>query len=93
MDYSKLDLNEGFVMSQYHAIEFLKWCVAQEFKQAIQKGAYGIDSESAGKFMEDVVAMAQEILDKDWEWVKFVTSPMSASEMTIKEMGEKNEKV
>lgn len=89
MDYSKLDLNEGFVLSQYHAIKFLEWSVAQEFEQAMQKGAYGIDSESAGKFFEDAVAMAQEILDKDWEWVKFVTSAMSASEMTIKEMVEK----
>lgn len=89
MDYSKLDLNEGFVLSQYHAIKFLEWCVAQEFEQAIQKGAYGIDSESAGKFFEDVVVMGQTIVDKDWEWVKFTTSPMSASEMTIKEMGEK----
>lgn len=89
MDYSKLDLNEGFVLSQYHAIKFLKWSATQEFEQAIEKGAYGIDSESAGKFMEDAVAMAQEILDKDWEWVKFVTSPMSASEMTVKEMIEK----
>ena len=88
MDYSKLDLNEGFVLSQYHAIKFLEWCVAQEFEQAMQKGVYGIDSESAGKFMEDAVAMAQEIVDKEWEWVKFVTSPMSASEMTIKEMKE-----
>ena len=89
MDYSKLDLNEGFVLSQYHAIKFLEWCVAQEFEQAIQKGAYGIDSESAGKFMEDVVVMGQTIVDKDWEWVKFVVSPMSASEMTVKEMVEK----
>ena len=89
MDYSKLDLNEGFVLSQYHAIKFLKWSVAQEFEQAMQKGAYDIDSESAGKFMEDAVVMAQEILDKDWEWVKFVVSPMSASEMTVKEMVEK----
>ena len=89
MDYSKLDLNEGFVLSQYHAIKFLEWCVAQEFEQAMQKGAYSIDSESAGKFMEDIVAMGQEIVDKDWEWVKFVVSPMSASEMTIKEMVDK----
>ena len=87
MDYSKLDLNEGFVLSQYRAIEFLKWCVAQEFEQAIEKN--GIDNTNAGAFMEDAVEMAQEIVRRDWEWVKFVTSPMSASEMTIKEMGEK----
>ena len=87
MDYSKLDLNEGFVLSQYRAIEFLKWSVAQEFEQAMQKN--GIDATNAGAFMEDVVAMGQEILDKDWEWVKFVVSPMSASEMTIKEMVDK----
>lgn len=87
MDYSKLDLNEGFVLSQYHAIKFLEWCVAQEFEQAMQNN--GIDNTNAGAFMEDAVAMAQEIVRRDWEWVKFVTSPMSASEMTIKEMGEK----
>ena len=27
--------------------------------------------------------------EEKWEWVKFVATPMSASEMTIKEMGEK----
>ena len=87
MDYSKLDLNEGFVLSQYRAIEFLKWCVAQEFEQAIEKN--GIDNTNAGAFMEDAVEMAQAIVDKDWEWVKFVATPMSASEMTIKEMVDK----
>ena len=87
MDYSKLDLNEGFVLSQYHAIKFLEWCVAQEVEQAMQKN--GIDITNAGAFMEDAVEMAQAIVDKDWEWVKFVATPMSASEMTIKEMIEK----
>lgn len=86
MDYSKLDLNEGFVLSQYHAVEFLRWSVVQEFEQAIQNG---VDCENAGAFMEDAVAMAKEIIDKDWEWVKFMTSPMSASEMTVKKMIEK----
>lgn len=87
MDYSKLDLNEGFVLSQYHAIKFLEWCVAQEFEQAMQKN--GIDTTNTGAFMEDAVAMAQEIIRRDWEWVKFVASPMSASEMTIREMVDK----
>ena len=87
MDYSKLDLNEGFVLPQYRAIEFLKWSVAQEFEQAIEKN--GIDCTNAGAFMEDAVEMAQAIISRDWEWVKFVTSPMSASEMTIREMVDK----
>ena len=87
MDYSKLDLNEGFVLSQYHAIKFLEWSVAQEFEQAMQNN--GIDCTNAGAFMEDAVEMAQAIISRDWEWVKFVTSPMSAIEMTIKEMIEK----
>ena len=90
MDYSKLDLNEGFVLSQHRAIEFLRWSVAQKFEQAMQKN--GIDNTDAGAFMEDVVAMAQVIVDEDWEWVMFVTSPISASEMTIKEMIEIKEK-
>ena len=87
MDYSKLDLNEGFVLSQYHAIKFLRWSVAQEFEQAIEKN--DVDTTNAGVFMKDAVEMAQEIVRRDWEWVKFVVSPMSASEMTIKEMVDK----
>lgn len=86
MDYSELDLDEGFVLSQSRAVGFLRWCVAQEFEQAIQKN--DIDCTSAGAFVEDAVAMAQVVLDKDWEWVKFETSPMSASGITIKEMKE-----
>jgi hypothetical protein len=86
MDYSKLDLDDGFVLSQKQAIEFLRWGVEQEFEQAI--GELGIDCTTAGAFMEDVVAMAQVILDKDWGWVKFEASPMSASGITIKEMKE-----
>lgn len=86
MDYSKLDLDDGFVLSQSRAIEFLRWGVAQEFEQAIQKN--GVDCTDAGAFMEDAVAMAHVILDKDWMWVKFETSPMSASGINIKEMKE-----
>lgn len=88
MDYSKLDLDEGFVLSQSRAIEFLRWGAGQEFEQAIQKGACGIDCASASAFFEDVVAMAQVILDKDWAWIKFEASPMSASGINIKEMKE-----
>lgn len=86
MDFSKLDLDDGFVLSQGQAIEFLRWGVAQEFEQAIQKN--GVDCTDAGAFMEDAVAMAQVILDKDWAWIKFEASPMSASGINIKEMKE-----
>lgn len=85
-DYSSYDLAEGFVLSQHQAIEFLRWGVAQEFEQAIQKN--DIDCTTAGAFVEDAVAMAQVILDKDWEWVMFSESPMSASGININEMKE-----
>lgn len=88
IDFSSYDLAEGFVLSQGASLRYLKYLVEQEFEQAIQKGAYGIDSESAGKFFEDVVVMAQTIVDKDWEWIKFSESPMSASGIMIKEMKE-----
>ena len=88
IDFSSYDLAEGFVLSQGASLRYLKYLVEQEFEQAIQKGAYGIDSESAGKFFEDVVVMAQTIVDKDWEWIMFSESPMSASGITIKEMKE-----
>lgn len=88
IDFSSYDLAEGFVLSQGASLRYLKYLVEQEFEQAIQKGAYGIDSESAGKFFEDVAVMGQTIVDKDWEWVKFSESPMSASGIMIKEMKE-----
>ena len=88
IDFSSYDLAEGFVLSQGASLRYLKYLVEQEFEQAIQKGAYGIDSESAGAFFEDVVVMGQTIVDKDWEWVKFSESPMSASGIMIKEMKE-----
>lgn len=88
INYEGLDLAEEFVLSQSASLRYLKYLVEQEFEQAIQKGAYGIDSESAGKFFEDVVVMAQMIVDKDWEWIKFSESPMSTSGIMIKEMKE-----
>lgn len=88
IDFESYDLAEGFVLSQGASLRYLKYLVEQEFEQAIQKGAYGIDSESAGAFMEDVVVMGQTIVDKDWDWVKFSESPMSASGIMIKEMKE-----
>lgn len=86
IDFDSYDLAEGFVLSQGASLRYLKYLAEQEFEQAI--GALGIDSESAGAFFEDVVAMAQTIVDKDWEWVKFSEHPMSASGIIIKEMKE-----
>lgn len=88
IDFESYDLAEGFVLSQGASLRYLKYLVEQEFEQAIQKGAYGIDSESAGAFFEDVVVMAQIIVDKDWDWVMFSECPMSASGIMIKEMKE-----
>lgn len=88
IDFDSYDLAEGFVLSQGASLRYLKYLVEQEFEQAIQKGAYGIDSEGTGAFFEDVVVMAQTIVDKDWEWIKFSESPMSASGIMIKEMKE-----
>lgn len=87
IDFSSYDIEEGFVLSQGASLRYLKYLVEQEFEQAI--GALGIDSESAGAFFEDVVAMAQTILDKDYDWVKFSECPMSASGIMIKQMVEK----
>lgn len=89
IDLSKYDITEGFVLPQGASLEYLKWVAEQVFEQAMQKGALGIDAESAGKTFEDLVVLAQTIVDKDWEWVKFYEQPMSASEIGVKEMIEK----
>lgn len=86
MDFNKLDVEEGFVLSQGVALRYLRWLAEQEFEESYQKGALGIDSESAGAYFEDLVVMAQTIVDKDWGWIKFEYSPMSASGVNVREM-------
>ena len=86
VDFSKYDIEEGFVLPQGGALRYLQYIVEQTYEQAIQKGAYGIDSESAGAVFKDLVAMGQTITDKNWEWVRFEEHPMSASGINITEM-------
>lgn len=88
MDFDKLDISDGFVLSQGKALAYLKYCTGEMFAQAMQKGALGIDPESAGTDFTDMVAMAQTIVDDDWAWVLFYEQPMSACGMGIKEMKE-----
>lgn len=89
IDLDSYDIEEGFVLTQNASLRYLKYLVEQEFEQAIQKGAYDIDSETAGAVFADIVAMAQTILDKDWEWVAFSECQMSPSGVMIKQMIEK----
>ncbi len=87
MDYSKLDLDEGFVLSQKQAIEFLRWSASEVVKQAMDNG-YELDYENASEILKDLMCMGWEIIREGWSWIKFMRQDMSASGIVVKEMKE-----
>ena len=87
MDYSKLDLDEGFVLSQKQAIEYLQWSAGVVVEQAMDNG-YELDYENASEILKDLMCMGWEITKEDWAWIKFARQDMSASGIMIKEMKE-----
>ena len=87
MDYSKLDLDNGFVLSQKQALEYLKYSAGVVVEQAMNNG-YELDYENASEILKDLMCMGWEIVREDYEWVKFMRQDMSASGIVIKEMKE-----
>lgn len=87
MDYSRLDLDEGFVLSQKQAIEFLEEDAKTIVKQAIED-RYELDYENASEILKDLMLMGRDILERDLAWVKFERHDMSASGMIIRGMTE-----
>lgn len=90
MDYSELDLDEGFVLSQKQAIEFLQHNASEVTRQAMYDG-YELDYENASEILKDLICMGWEIIREDWTWVKFMRQDMSASGIMIKQMIEKEQ--
>lgn len=87
-DFTKLDITEGFVLAQGRAIEYLKWIAEETVSQAIDN-PIELDYENASEIIKDVMLMGREILDRNFEWIKFSECPMSASGIMIKPMVEK----
>ena len=87
MDYNKLDLDNGFVLSQKQALEYLKHTAGVVVDQAMDNG-YEMDYENASEILKDIMYMGWEIVREDYEWGKFMRQDMSASGIIIKEIKE-----
>ena len=78
--FRKLEIENGFVLEYYDAVEYLNWC-AQEHTKQVMNGANG--SENIEAILKDLYEMKQEIIDKGYGVVEFIESPMSASNINI----------
>ena len=78
--FEKLEIENGFVLESYEAIEYLEWC-AQEHTKQVMNGEEG--SGCMEDTLEDLYEMKQEIIDKGYGVVEFVECPASASGISI----------
>lgn len=81
-----LDLEQGFVLRDSEAIDYLT-SVAVEHAKEVMAGNEG--SEGMTEILDDLYTMKQDIMNHDYEYIKFVECPMSASNINIIPMVEK----
>ena len=80
------DLTAGFVLRYQEAIKFLE-DTAQQHTTMVMNGEE--DSEGMTEILDDLYTMKQDIMKHDYEYIKFVECPMSASNINIIPMVEK----
>ena len=80
------DLTAGFVLNRKEAINYLDEC-AQDQTTLVMKGE--LDSEGMTEILDDLRTMKLDIINHDYEYIKFVECPMSASNINIIPMVEK----
>lgn len=85
-NFGTLSLEDGFVLTQKEAIDFLD-TTAQTKTMLVMSGAE--DYEGMDAVLDDLYHMKKRIIDENIEWVKFSECPMGASGMYIEEMVEK----
>lgn len=86
--FDNLSLEDGFVLSQKDAIEFLD-DTAQQYAKMTMNGE--TDSECLGAIIQDLYEMKRDIVTHDSKYIKFFECPMGASNINIVEMVEKGE--
>lgn len=80
------DLERGFVLRQNEAIDYL-YNVAMEHTKQVMDGKE--DSDGMTEILDDLYTMSKEIEKGDAEYIKLVECPMSASNINIIPMVEK----
>ena len=86
--YGDLDIEQGFVLGQADALKYLKWAGEQYLDEAIHDYQ---DTDIIAEQIKDILEMMADINKHDYEWIKFVECPMSASNINTIPMVEKGE--
>ena len=81
-----LDLERGFVLRGDEAVKYLE-AVAKDHTMAVMNGEE--DSEGMTEVLDDLAFMKKDITKHDYEYVKFIECPMSASGINVIPMIEK----
>lgn len=86
MSVEDYDITKGFVLDNEQALEYL-----EEVAKGFYRHAVDIDGEEVGAIIDDIMTMAHTIKVewREYEWVLFSESPMSASGINIKPMVER----
>ena len=86
--FDDYDLEVGFVLDQTDALNYLDY-VARQHTEQILIGEE--DHEGMTEIMDDICTMKKDILEHNYEYVKFVECQMSASQIDIVPMIEERE--
>ena len=87
--FKDLDVAFGsFTLNQVEALNYLDYVARQHLEQILIGEE---DNEGTTEYVEDIMEMKRDITKHDHEFVKFVSSPMSASQLDIIPMIEEQE--
>ena len=79
--FKDLDVAFGsFTLDQVNALNYLDYVARQHLEQILNGEE---DNEGTTEYVEDIMEMKRDITKHDHEFVKFVESPMSASQIDI----------
>lgn len=87
--FKDLDVAFGsFTLDQVKALNYLDYVARQHLEQILNGEE---DNEGTTEYVEDIMEMKRDITKHDYEFVKFVSSPMCASQIDIIPMIEEQE--
>ncbi len=87
--FKDLDVSyRSFVLDQTNALNYLDYVARQHLEQVLNGEE---DYEGMTEMLEDITEMKKDITKHDYEFIKFVECPMSASQLNILPVVEEQE--
>lgn len=87
--FAELDITtSSFVLNEIEALNYLDY-VARQHTEQVLNGEGG--TEGMTELLEDICEMKKDIIEHDYEYIKFVECPASASHINIEPMIEESE--